>query len=154
MKKSITQKIGLLGKPLLILLFTALFWPTTVSATHCIDTLDFEFSIDNNSKTVKFESIVSSDALALKWDFGDGNSGSGQNVVHTYSTPGIYQVILITMDPVTNCTFTRTKDIHLQGTGPCDPMFSIVPDPNNNMKFHLGFDAPFYLQVTLPVVDM
>lgn len=94
MKKSITQQFGLLGKPLLLLLFTALFWPTTASATHCIDTLDFEFTIDNNSKTVKFESTVSSNALALKWDFGDGSGSNDPNVKHTYDSAGYYKVCL------------------------------------------------------------
>ncbi|MFT5723265.1 MAG: PKD repeat protein, partial [Bacteroidia bacterium] len=94
MKKSITQKIGLLGKPLLILFFAALFWPATASATHCIDTLDFEFTIDNNSRTVKFESIVSSNALALKWDFGDGSTSTDPNVKHKFDSAGYHKVCL------------------------------------------------------------
>lgn len=94
MKKSITQQFGLLGKPLLLLLMAALFWPASASATHCIDTLDFEFSIDNNSKTVKFESIVSSNALALKWDFGDGSTSTDPNVKHKYDSAGYYKVCL------------------------------------------------------------
>jgi PKD repeat protein len=36
--------------------------------------------------------------IDYKWDFGDGTSGSGIQVVHTYSYPGEYQIELVVYD--------------------------------------------------------
>lgn len=94
MKKLLTKKFTLPGSFLLMLFSALLLSPSMAGATHCIDTLDFKFTIDNNSKTVKFISKVSSDALAVKWDFGDGDYSSDRNVKHTYDSAGYYKVCL------------------------------------------------------------
>ncbi|MFN5224786.1 MAG: PKD domain-containing protein [Bacteroidota bacterium] len=47
--------------------------------------------------TVAF-SDSSVNASTWLWDFGDGNSSSDPNPVHTYTQPGVYAVILITYD--------------------------------------------------------
>ncbi|NLV26193.1 MAG: PKD domain-containing protein [Methanomicrobiales archaeon] len=52
------------------------------SATH----------INGNSVHFKDESWGRSEMW--KWDFGDGTSGSGNSVDHTYSNPGMYTVSL------------------------------------------------------------
>ena len=36
--------------------------------------------------------------LRYKWDFGDGSSGDGITIVHTYTSAGIYQVTLTVTD--------------------------------------------------------
>jgi len=94
MKKLLKTKLKLPGSLLLMLFSALLLSPTMAGATHCIDTLDFKFAIDNNSKTVKFVSKVSSDALAVKWDFGDGDYSTDRNVKHTYDSAGYYKVCL------------------------------------------------------------
>jgi hypothetical protein len=38
--------------------------------------------------------ITAGTNVSYTWDFGNGQSGSGQSVVYTYSTPGVYQVVL------------------------------------------------------------
>ncbi len=56
------------------------------------------FTFSNLGMTVNFEGIVV-DLTAIAtydWDFGDNQSGTGQNVVHTYANPGIYYVTLVT----------------------------------------------------------
>ena len=45
-----------------------------------------------------------------QWNFGDGTSGSGTNVSHTYTTPGTYNVRLI-ITGTSGCTDTLTKPI-------------------------------------------
>jgi PKD repeat protein len=45
------------------------------------------------------------------WDFGDGNSGSGQSINHTYATEGIYNVVLT----MTNaCGDTASSNLQVQ----------------------------------------
>ena len=48
------------------------------------------------------------------WEFGDGNSGTGENVNHSYLTPGSYPVRLI----VVNGPCTDTAETSLTVTGP------------------------------------
>ena len=38
------------------------------------------------------------DALVYRWEFGDGDTGSGQKLSHTYDKPGVYPVSLIVDD--------------------------------------------------------
>ena len=39
------------------------------------------------------------DALSYRWDFGDGVTGTGAEVVHTFAASGVYQVKLRVTDP-------------------------------------------------------
>ena len=46
------------------------------------------------------------------WTFGDGATGTGKNVDHTYAAPGMYSVSLTTVrQDSLNCTFTSTQQI-------------------------------------------
>ncbi|KXB07203.1 hypothetical protein AKJ51_01825 [candidate division MSBL1 archaeon SCGC-AAA382A20] len=85
------------------------------------------------------------------WDFGDGSTGSGENPVHTYSSPGTYTVTLEVSDddgttdaeskeitvtaeanepPVADAdgpyTVGEGKSVELDGTGSHDPDGSIT----------------------------
>ena len=65
------------------------------------------------------ESIVSGSAniSSWYWDFGDGNSSSDPDPIHTYENPGLYTVSLTTT--LSNgCTDTETKMAAVQATGP------------------------------------
>ncbi|MFN8395263.1 MAG: PKD domain-containing protein [Bacteroidia bacterium] len=46
--------------------------------------------------------------VAWAWDFGDGNTGAGTPVTHTYNAPGIYSVTLIVTD-AQGCRDTLVK---------------------------------------------
>jgi hypothetical protein len=51
-------------------------------------------------------------ALTYDWDFGDGTTGSGINVTHSYSAAGTYTVRVIVTDPLTLAdTVTTTATI-------------------------------------------
>ena len=60
--------------------------------------------------TVTFSDLSSGiyPMVAWDWDFGDGNTGTGAPVTHTYSTPGIYTVTLIVTDSL-GCQDTIVK---------------------------------------------
>ncbi len=73
-----------------------------------------EFSYNaTDSVTVTFTDLSNNDIIAWFWQFGDGNTSSVQNPLHTYSTSGIYSVSLTVTDSngckgthiVTNCLF-------------------------------------------------
>jgi len=62
------------------------------------DGLIADFTIGNNNCTascmVDFDASPSEGASSFSWDFGDGNTGSGQSTSHTYDSPGDYSVVL------------------------------------------------------------
>ena len=57
--------------------------------------VDFDFTIDDY--TVTFENL-SKDAASYSWDFGDGNTSTEENPVHTYAAEGAYDVVLTGTD--------------------------------------------------------
>lgn len=85
----------------------------TVDVTEGSAPLEVRF--DASSSTDPDGNIVSYD-----WDFGDGNTGSGRIVTHTYETPGAYTPSLTVTDD-RGATHTATGDpitvFHPPGTG-------------------------------------
>ena len=58
----------------------------------------FDFDIDGNTVAFIDLSEFASEGWIItdwSWDFGDGNTSSDQNPVHTYASDGLYQVSLI-----------------------------------------------------------
>ena len=47
-----------------------------------------------NQQTLNFRSITIGDANTFRWDFGDGSTGSGSTISHTYASPGTYTVTI------------------------------------------------------------
>ena len=45
----------------------------------------------------------------VSWIYGDGSTGSGTTVTHTYSSRGVYDISMIVTDPVTGCRDTINK---------------------------------------------
>ncbi|MBL8098101.1 MAG: PQQ-dependent sugar dehydrogenase [Anaerolineales bacterium] len=66
------------------------------------------------------------DLLTYEWDFGDGNTASGENVSHTYTTSGEYIATLTVADP-SNTTSTDTVTITI---GNLEPVASISSPAN------------------------
>ena len=67
-------------------------WSDSVPVFASIsDTADFSYTATN--LTFNFTDLTPN-ANSWSWDFGDGNTSTVQNPVHTYSTPGIYTVSL------------------------------------------------------------
>ncbi len=68
----------------------------------------FEYSI--SELTVDFTGwSMSNQQDYFSWDFGDGTTGSGQTISHTYSEDGIYTVIMSFSDSVNNCYTTYSE---------------------------------------------
>ncbi|MEY2917949.1 MAG: hypothetical protein RIS73_1663, partial [Bacteroidota bacterium] len=59
------------------------------------------------------------------WDFGDGNTGSGTNISHTYATTGTYNVRL-TINSIGGCSDNEIKPIYVKVND--IPIVSIIGD--------------------------
>lgn len=57
------------------------------------------------------------------WTFGDGATGTGQTVMHTYTEPGSYSVTLAIENPAGR--FTKTFSNHITVTTPPAALFSV-----------------------------
>jgi len=113
---------------------------TVVFATPPTPTAELQFTADGG--TVAFDATGSVAAVSYNWVFGDGSTGTGATVSHTYTADGLYTVTLtvtdgqgneasttqaipITIDPRTGntppvATFTAAQE---SGTAPLTETF-------------------------------
>jgi PKD repeat protein len=97
-------------------------WSTSLTVTISEQNTSNELPIleikaTNNvstNQTIVFDASGSIDPdgviISNVWDFGDGTTGSGQTLNHTYIQPGIYQVTLAVTDN-TGHTYTKTIQV-------------------------------------------
>lgn len=72
------------------------------------------------------------------WDFGDGNTSTAQNPVHTYSDAGWYNVSLAVTSS-TGCTSRRAVSRYIRVVSGIEPNFSYTPSANCNAPFSIPF---------------
>ena len=65
------------------------------------------FSSSNNGAVVSFANS-SNNATAYVWDFGDGSTGTETDPSHTYTTDGVYAVVLTATNACGSVTTTQT----------------------------------------------
>jgi PKD repeat protein len=104
---------------------TSEFSQCRVVADHCFPVQDVSFgwtpALPIVDQVVTFTSTASGTApITFTWDLGDGSTGSGAVVQHTYTTAGDYSVVVT----ATNCTgasvVTQTHTVTILEP-PCDP---------------------------------
>lgn len=61
--------------------------------------------------TIRFEDLSTDIPQSWTWDFGDGNTSSVQNPVHTYVNSGIYNVTLTVSNTIGSDSFVRNAFI-------------------------------------------
>jgi PKD repeat protein len=102
---------------------------------------DFDFACNNQTLACTFDASDSSDpdgsVVAWAWNFGDGSTGSGEVVSHTYASAGTFTVTLTVTDNE-GATDTTSQVISV-GAPPGVVFFDDfesaqgwVTDPNNN----------------------
>ena len=120
----------------------------TVSSNACSDTLRIinyieiieptaifkeNYNCDSPLK-IEFENL-SIGADNVFWDFGDGNTSTQINPIHTYTIKGVYNVTLIVSNNITGCTHEFVKPIKL--TIP-EASFDYLINPNNGYEDSVG----------------
>ena len=83
---------------------------------------------------VNFSAVLSEDTdgviIQFEWDFGDGTSGSGENVTHTYTAAGTVTVVLRVTDDDGE-TATNSKKIYVTPADPAGPTASFTASPTS-----------------------
>ncbi|MBT5931952.1 MAG: T9SS type A sorting domain-containing protein, partial [Flavobacteriales bacterium] len=85
-------------------------------------------------------------ADSYSWDFGDGNTGSGQNVNNTYSNDGMYYVLLMGYDSNGVLCDSISQYLTIQGCGgnnPCQAGYQFSIDSSCTYTFY-GYGASSY----------
>ena len=100
---------------------------------------------DNDLFTVTFEGFLLNGQYAQSywWDFGDGTTGEGQTVTHTYTpgqgNTGIYMVGLSTMvmDSMgDSCFYTSYQEVWIENQPGCNAYFTYYPDSLNQLTLN------------------
>jgi PKD repeat protein len=91
-------------------------------------------------QSVSFSATVTDpdvgDTHTLAWDFGDGNSGSGENPSHSYGSPGDKTVTLTVIDSPGGETSTATERLHVNAPPTAAFHFTPAnPNPNQTITF-------------------
>lgn len=88
----------------------------TPKENSCKILAQFVFSIEDNN--VKFKArVLSPDLISsmtryqFSWDFGDGNTGEGDDLDHQYDGPGDYKVCLTVTDTKNQCSVRVCKNV-------------------------------------------
>jgi PKD repeat protein len=86
--------------------------------------------------------------IGYKWTFGDGTNATGQQVVHTYASPGNYQVCLVITTDL-GCETKICKHIIFPGTQ--SPLV-LSPNPVINM-LHVAFNSIIQENVSILIYN-
>ena len=83
---------------------------------------------DNNEETSitlvfhEFKFKVNDDSGAISWDFSDGTTGVGSEIVHEFELPGVYKVTATSVNEGTVKISELTVTVHLDATAEVDNM--------------------------------
>ncbi|MCT4581635.1 MAG: PKD domain-containing protein [Flavobacteriales bacterium] len=94
-----------------------------VSNNPCNVSAAFNATMSNNdSLSYTFNLIDSISGCNISWDFGDGATGQGDLVTHTFSQAGTYTVCATIWNCTNNCSDTVCQAIIVNGNGntPCN----------------------------------
>lgn len=65
---------------------------------------------------LQFESLASEEFIAWEWDFGDGTASREKDPVHTYQSPGQFEIVLKGYD-IFGCSSVQKENISVQEAG-------------------------------------
>lgn len=122
-----------------------------IICTHCDSVLvganncSFTYTQDSsNANQYYFSANLQGTNTVANWSFGDGSSGTGNNVTHTYAATGTYTVTMTEVDFFNNVICTYTYTIVVSPTISCAFGYTF-PNPAQNpalLQFNAGFNTP------------
>ncbi len=112
---------------------------------------DFEFTFVLNS-SVLFESL-SSNATTYFWDFGDTETSTNMNTIHTYASPAIYEVCLTVTNAVSEDTVCKMVDFLTSTDEPNPWSFTAYPNPTT-AYLYIDFSEPISRKLEIRFFDV
>ncbi|MEO0894983.1 MAG: T9SS-dependent M36 family metallopeptidase [Bacteroidota bacterium] len=113
---------------------------------------DFTYIEDTTTRTFSFADL-SSNASSWEWAFGDGNSSTQQNPIHTYATPGKYEVTLLVNG---QCFFKDSVEANIiassQGLAP-NLQVDLLPNPASEQAW-LNFSRTLDQSINMKLVNL
>ena len=100
----------------------------TISVGGVFQNCSFSSFLDTVNNVMIFASQPSSSSSTVSWDFGDGSSGIGTQVTHTYPGPGTYMACMIERDSNSTVLCTYCNAVTIPGIPPASCGFSVIPD--------------------------
>ena len=104
-------------------------------------------------RTFKFKGFSinnpNDEVISYRWTFGDGTSGLGREVTHTYSQAGNYQVCLTIVTRL-GCETRICKTVRVPGNN--EPALHLTPNPVINV-LHVGFLSTHTEQVNIKILN-
>ena len=111
------------------------FGSNAISYNVIVNALNPLIQISNNqigaNEPIFFSETTSLGVIYWGWDFGDGNTATGQSVQHTYNQEGQY-VVTLTIINGGGCERTATSVLNLMTTGieELEPHIYVYPNPS------------------------
>jgi len=109
------------------------------------------FTWAQESRTITFTN-TSENAVSYSWDFGDGNTGTEENPVHTYAEDGVYEVYLTAVsemcadDQYMNEIVINTIGIPESAAA---RSISVYPNPGNGIFYFASEQSLLNVEVKL-----
>lgn len=122
--------------------------PDTVTVAPVVSS----YSFANNNLTVTFTDN-SVDATSWFWDFGDGNTSTQQNPVHTYAAAGTYNVTLTINNGACSSTQTIPLVTSVTNVNTNVPKISVLPNPSTGW-IQVLLDKAVNEQLAVQVIDL
>ncbi|MEA3477702.1 MAG: PKD domain-containing protein [Bacteroidota bacterium] len=100
--------------------------------THSVEatlSAEVDFTANPNPSCINdliyFEGYSNYNIVQWQWDFGDGQNGTGQNVTHSYNTPGTY---VVTVSGVTSngCGDSTSNNVYIPPSPVADFTYYVV----------------------------
>ncbi len=103
----------------------------------------FKFKIDNCTGTFSSGVTSATNILGWYWDFGDGTTGTGSTVIHTYNSNTTYVVCLTVVAESDEgcCTYTVCEQVEIRncdGSGDASSRIGATQNTSNANSFHEG----------------
>jgi hypothetical protein len=87
--------------------------------------------------------------ISYRWTFGDGSSGNGETITHTYNAPGIYRVCLF-INTEKGCETKICNDVRVAGEN--EARLQLTPNPVINI-LHAVFYSTHNEPVKIKIIN-